>query len=151
MDPLQLPDRQGGRMVTLVTSLYLPELTEMPVAATTFLFLHIWQRQLIRQMSVTKDFNPGAPPLNYFTLTDEIRSAVGYHVQQLNRNSPDPRHAVWACQNIYLRGGELCFIAECLTSNPLPKSQRGAYPFATSPQTPGGGGADPSWRCKFSV
>jgi hypothetical protein len=101
----------------------------MSAVATTFLFLHIWERQLIRQISVTKDFNPGAPPLNYFTLTHEIRSAVGYHVQQLNRNSPDPRHAIWACQNIYFLRGELCFVAECLTSEPVPRSQRGGYPF----------------------
>jgi len=129
MDPCQLPDRQGGRIVALVAIWYLPELTRIPAAATTFLFLHIWERQLIRQMSVTKDFNPGAPPLNFFTLTDEIRSAVGYHVQQLNRNSPDPRHAIWACQNIYSLRGELCFTAECLTSEPLLRSLRGGYPF----------------------
>jgi hypothetical protein len=100
----------------------------MAAAATTFLFLHIWDRQVIRQISVTKDFNPGTPPLNYFALTDEIRSAVGYHVQQLNRNSPDPRHAIWACQNVYLLRGELCFVAECLTSNPHPPSSRGWLP-----------------------
>src|SRR5258708_305129 len=103
----------------------------MSATATTFLLWHVWYRQLIRQISVTRDFNPGTPRLNYFALTDEIRSAVGYHVQQLNRNSPDPRHAVWACRSIYLLRGELCFIAECLTSNPRPMSHRGwCIPFS---------------------
>ncbi|PVF95575.1 hypothetical protein CPB86DRAFT_817118 [Serendipita vermifera] len=109
-DLLRLPERSG---------------------ATHYLLCHIWGTSLIRQLSVTKDFNPGSNPLNYLQLTDETRSAVQYHINQLNRNSFDPRHAVWAVNSIYLLRGELVFVAENLTAIPRPKTKRGqcAPPF----------------------
>lgn len=102
-DLLRLPERSG---------------------ATHYLLCHIWGTSLIRQLSVTKDFNPGSNPLNYLQLTDETRSAVQYHINQLNRNSFDPRHAVWAVNSIYLLRGELVFVAENLTAIPRPKTKR---------------------------
>ena len=58
-------------------------------------------------------------------LTEETRSAVQFHITQLNRNSFDPRHAIWAVNNVYLLRGELVFVAENLTAVPRPKSRRG--------------------------
>ncbi|KAG8808305.1 hypothetical protein FRC17_004006 [Serendipita sp. 399] len=106
-DLLRLPERSGG---------------------THYLFNHIWgSTALIRQLSVTKDFNPGCQALNYMSLSEESRSSVQYHLNQLNRSSFDPRHAVWAVHSIYLLRGELVFIAENLTAIPRPKSRRGQY------------------------
>ncbi|CCA67107.1 hypothetical protein PIIN_00941 [Serendipita indica DSM 11827] len=105
-DLLRLPERSGG---------------------THYLLSHIWATSLIRQLSVTKDFNPGAQPTNYMNLSEENRSAIQYHINQLNRNSFDPRHAVWAVNNVYLLRGELLFVAENLTAVPRPRSRRGQY------------------------
>lgn len=102
-DLLRLPERSGG---------------------THYLLSHIWATSLIRQLSVTKDFNPGAQPTNYMNLSEENRSAIQYHINQLNRNSFDPRHAVWAVNNVYLLRGELLFVAENLTAVPRPRSRR---------------------------
>jgi hypothetical protein len=95
--------------------------------AGQYLFCHFYSNSLIRQLSVTKDFNPGAQPLSYFSLTDELRTSVQYHLTQLNRNSVDPKHAVWAINTIYSLRGEHVFIAENLTAVPRPKSRGGQF------------------------
>lgn len=122
-DILRLPERVGGASSRVNENM--SQLTM--ITATQFLFSHIYNTSLIRQFSITKDFNPGAPPLNYMALTDEARTAVQYHINQLNRNSFDPRHAVWAVNNVFLLRGELVFVAENLTAVPRPRSRRGQY------------------------
>lgn len=95
--------------------------------ATQYLCLHFYATSVVRQLSVTKDFNPGSQPLSYFQLTDDLRKAVQYHLTQLNRNSYDPKHAVWGINTVYSLRGEHVFIAENLTAVPRPKSRRGQF------------------------
>lgn len=88
------------------------------------MFIHFYNTSIVRQLSVTKEFNPGAQPLNYFQLTDELRKSIGYHLTQLNRNSYDPKDAVWGVNTVYSLRGEHVFIAENLTAVPRPRSRR---------------------------
>jgi hypothetical protein len=121
-DLVRLPERSGGTY-----SHYSQLFIDCHFTAGQYLFCHFYNNSLIRQLSVTKDFNPGAQPLSYFSLTDELRKSVQYHLTQLNRNSVDPKHAVWAINTIYSLRGEHVFIAENLTAVPRPKSRGGQF------------------------
>ncbi len=129
--PWQLPTSFDSLIVLeVLSSSYIiahEPLSSHSTLATQYLFCHFYNTSLIRQLSVTKDFNPGAQPLSYFSLTDELRKSVQYHLTQLNRNSYDPKHAVWGINTIYSLRGEHVFIAENLTAVPRPKSRRGQF------------------------